>query len=116
MSDGLQTIQIMLADAAAWRGRMEDRMDEAITTMHTVAGSVERFGLEMKEIGKRVSDMEATEESIAERVAALEGANGGRKKVAAVAAGVGGSAGVLGTLLSSGLIDVAVAIGKRIFP
>lgn len=106
MSDALQTIQIMLSDAAAWRGRMEERMDETIATLHTVAASVERYSLQSTN----------SLEKVEARLAALEDARPGGKKAVAVAAGVGGAGGILGTLVSSGVIDFVVAVGKRILP
>ncbi len=120
MSDALQTIQIMLADAAAWRGRMEDRMDETITTLHTVAASVERSAMQSTAsnalMEARLSAMSKDNEHFEERLSALESVRPGGKKPVAVAASVGGGVGFLGALASSGVIDFLVAVGKRIFP
>jgi hypothetical protein len=120
MSDGLQTIQIMLADAAAWRGRMEDRMDETITTLHTVAASVERYAMQSTAsnalMEARLDAITKGNEHVEERLSALEGARPGGKKPVAVAASVGGGVGFLSALASSGAIDFFVAVGKRIFP
>ena len=121
MSDGLQTIQIMLADAAAWRGRMEDRMDETITTLHTVASSVERYAMQSTTINAlmeaRLDAMTKGNESVEERLSALEEARTGGKKPVAVAAGVGasvgGGVGFLGALASSGIIEILVSAVKR---
>ena len=120
MSDGLQTIQIMLADAAAWRGRMEDRMDENITMLHTVAASVERYAMQSTVsntlMEARLDAMAKESEHVGERLSALESSRPGSKKPVAVAASVGGGVGFLSAIASSGVIDLVVAVGKRIFP
>ena len=105
MSDILQTIQIMLADAAQWRGRMEDRMDEAITTLHTVATALEghtiRTGAVLSEVEKRLD--------------ALENTVPGKKKGIAVAVGSGGIGGALTALAGSGALDFIGPLLKRFF-
>lgn len=117
MSDGLQTIQIMLSDAAAWRGRMEERMDETITTLHTVAASVERYSLQsagsIDKVESRLAAITKSNESVEERLSALEGARPGGKKTVAVAAGVGTASGALGTLVSNGGLDVIMVLLKK---
>ena len=117
MSDTLQAIQIMLQDAAAWRGRMEDRMDETITTLHTVAASVERYAMQSSAnnalIESRLDAMNEGSKGVKERLSILESSRPGGKKNAAVAAGVGGGAGVLSALASSGIFDLIAPLIKR---
>jgi hypothetical protein len=95
MSDAHEAMSVFLAT--------QSRVDEVLSSVHSLANQVEIIGERMDH---KISAVEM-------RLLTLEHGRGGSKKPFAVAAGVGGGAGFFSALASSGLLEFLGTVLKK---